>query len=115
MIRTAQKMTSEKRTEMRGGNGDVTITHLFTKDELSSHTRLCAKLTIPPKCSIGFHQHLDEEEVFYILKGRAEVDDDGTIYEVNPDDAILTGNGAGHSLTCISDEPLEVLAVIGTF
>ncbi len=115
MIRKAHEMVSETRTDMRDGKGEITITHLFTKSELSSHTRLCAKLTVPPGGSIGFHTHEQEEEVFYILKGHAEVDDNGETREVEPGDAILTGNGAGHSLTCISKEPLEVLAVIGTF
>ncbi len=115
MIRNTKQMKEDVREKMRGGNGAVTITHLFTKDELKSNTRLCAKLTIPSGASIGFHNHENEEEIFYILSGRGKVDDDGRICEVSPGDAILTGNGAGHSIECISEEPLEVMAVIGCY
>ena len=115
MIRNKKEMKNDERENMRGGKGVVTITHLFTKDELKSNTRLCAKLTVPPWASIGFHNHIDEEEVFYILSGRGKVDDNGQIREVSAGDAILTGNGAGHSIECISEEPLEIMAMIGCF
>jgi mannose-6-phosphate isomerase-like protein (cupin superfamily) len=115
MIRNKKEMKKDVRTNMRDGSGAVTITHLFTADELKSNTRLCAKLTVPPGASIGFHNHIDEEEVFYILSGRGKVDDNGQIREVVAGDAILTGGGAGHSIECISEEPLEVMAVIGCF
>ncbi len=115
MIRNKKEMKKDVRENMRNGNGAVTITHLFTKDELKSNTRLCAKLTLPPGASIGFHNHENEEEVFYIINGRGKVDDNGIIKEVNVGDAILTGGGAGHSIECISEEPLEIMAVIGCF
>ena len=115
MIRNKKEMKKDVREKMRGGNGVVTITHLFTKDELKSNTRLCAKLTVPPGANIGFHEHIDEEEVFYIISGRGKVDDNGQIREVGAGDAILTGNGAGHSIECISEEPLEIMAMIGCF
>jgi len=115
MIRNEKEMKKDVRENMRDGNGAVTITHLFSNDELKSKTRLCAKLTLPRGASIGFHNHIDEEEVFYILSGRGKVDDNGKIREVSGGDAILTGGGAGHSIECISEEPLEIMAVIGCF
>ncbi len=115
MIRRGMEMASEQRTEMRGGKGTITITHVFKKDEMQSATRLCARITVPPGAGIGFHEHADEEEVFYIITGRGRVDDNGTIAEVGPGDAILTGGGAGHSIECISAEPLEMLGVIACF
>ena len=115
MIRNEKEMKKDVKKNMRDGNGVVTITHLFNNDELKSDTRLCAKLTLPPGASIGFHNHIDEEEVFYILTGRGKVDDNGKIREVSVGDAILTGGGAGHSIECISEVPLEIMAVIGCF
>ena len=66
MIRNKKEMKKDVRKKMRNGNGAITITHLFSEDELKSNTRLCAELTIPPGASIGFHDHVDEEEIFYI-------------------------------------------------
>jgi len=116
MIRRAGEYQVDIRTEMRGGDGEVKIEHLWDEEnELKAETRLFAKLTLAHGCSIGFHHHDDEEEIFVIIKGAAEADDNGQKVVLNTGDTILTGNGAGHSIKCISAEPLEILAVISCY
>jgi len=102
--------------EMRGGTGEVLIEKFWDPEtELKGNNRLCAKLSLEPGSSIGFHHHNNEEEVFVILKGVAEVDDNGTVDTLYPGDTILTGDGAGHSLKSIGNETLEVMAVIACY
>jgi len=115
MIKRKHQMTSEQRSAMRGGSGTITITHLFGKGELKSPTRLCARLTIPAGASIGMHPHDNEEEVYYVLSGRCRINDNGIEEELCPGDAVLTGGGASHSVTCLSTEPCELMAFIPTF
>ena len=112
MIRKSNDMVKEVRQRMRDGCGSVEITHVFKKEELKGKVRLFAKLVLEQNCSIGFHLHENEEEVFYILSGRGMVEDNGTKYEVEAGDAILTGDGAGHSVSNTGKEPLEIMAVI---
>jgi len=112
MIKKAEQMVKEIKEQMRGGKGSVELTHVFMKDELKGKSRLFAKITLNPGCSIGPHQHVDEEEIFYILEGKALVDDDGVKREVAPGDAVLTGGGATHSIENIGDKPLVLMAVI---
>lgn len=112
MIKRADEMQSEIRHKMRGGEGAVRIEHIFAKEELNSSTRLCARITLEPGSSIGYHEHIAEEEIFYIISGTAEIDDNGTKKEVGPGDAVLTGNGAGHAVRNIGQDNLEMLAVI---
>ena len=112
MVRRKADMIKEVRERMREGSGKVEIVHIFKKEELKGKVRLFARLILNKNCSIGFHKHEDEEEIFYILAGRGIVDDDGATSEVSTGDAILTGNGAGHTICNENDEPLEVLAVI---
>lgn len=38
-----------------------------------------------------------------------------TSVELGPGDTILTGNGDGHAIRCVGDEPLELIAVISTY
>jgi len=71
---------------MRGGNGTVRIEHYWDKDDLKSRTRLCARLVIEPGSSIGFHEHVDEEEVFVILRGQGTVQDGNARTAVGPGD-----------------------------
>lgn len=115
MIKSQQEFNSEIRKNMRNGNGEILITHLLnTAEDLKAQARLFAKLTIEKNCSIGYHEHINEEEIFYILKGTAELDDNGTKKILNAGDIAVTSN-AGHSIANAGDETLEVLAVILKF
>lgn len=112
MYRKAEEMVTELRESMRGGKGTAQIKHIFKTDEFRGKARLLAEITLPIGSSIGFHQHDQEEEIFYFLSGQGRVDDQGVIKEVNPGDAVLTGGGNGHSVENIGDQPLVFLAVI---
>ena len=115
MIRKSNDFTSEIRKNMRDGNGEIIISHILNPaDDLKAPARLFAKLTIEKGCSIGYHDHIGEEEIFYILKGTAELDDNGTKKILNAGDAAVTSD-AGHSIANIGEETLEVLAVILKF
>lgn len=116
MIRKQSDYRIDERPEMRGGNGTVRIEHLFEPGtELKSPTRLCAKLYLEPGVSIGFHRHESEEEIFVIVKGQGEIDDNGTSRQVAAGDSVLTGNGAGHAVKNTGSETLEILAVISKY
>jgi mannose-6-phosphate isomerase-like protein (cupin superfamily) len=115
VIKNAQDMRVELREKMRGGTGAAQIKHIFEQQELKGKCRLFATITLEPGCSIGPHPHDSEEEVYYILKGRAKVVDDGEERELQPGDAVLTGGGASHSIANIGEETLELLAVILTY
>ena len=112
MIKRADQMVSEIREKMRGGEGSVEILHLFKMDEMKGKARLVAKIRLKAGCSIGFHEHNEEEEIYYILSGNGEVNDGGNIAKVGPGDAVLTGNGAGHSITNAGSEPLDFMGII---
>ncbi len=112
MIRKANEMAVENREHMRDGEGTVVVTQAFANEEMTSKTRLCAKLTLVKGASIGIHTHLDEDEIYYILSGRGIVDDTLSKTEVGVGDAVLTGNGESHSISNPFDETLELLAVV---
>jgi mannose-6-phosphate isomerase-like protein (cupin superfamily) len=112
MVKKSPDMEKEVRERMRDGMGKVEIIHLFKKEELKGKVRLLARLVLKKDCSIGFHRHEGEEEIFYIISGKGIVDDNGTSSSVKAGDAVVTGGGAGHSIMNRDDEPLEILAVI---
>ncbi|MCF7853672.1 MAG: cupin domain-containing protein [Candidatus Pacebacteria bacterium] len=112
MIRRDGSYDTDVREKMRGGEGAVKIEHLWKKDELKGRTRLCARLTLPPGATIGYHKHEDEEEVFYVVSGAGLVEEGDESRKVNAGDTILTGNGAGHAVEAVGDQPLVMLALI---
>ena len=115
MIKRADQMREEVRPRMRGGEGEVKIHHLFEAGEYRGHARLVARIVIEPGSSIGPHEHKEEEEIFYVLRGKARVIEDGVVHELGPGDAAIAGGGQTHSLANAGEEPLEVLAVILTY
>ena len=112
MIKKKNEQIAEVRQNMRGGDGEVNIRHYFKKDEINASCRLCAELKLKPGASIGSHEHVSEDEIYIIQKGKAVVIDDGNSVEVNAGDAILTGKGASHSIKNIGSDELIVTAVI---
>ena len=92
MIKKRSDQEVEKREKMRGGAGTVMVRHYFKSDEIkarlsaearlappcgAARTRLCAELVLPPGASIGAHDHVDEDEIYLIQKGRGLMTDGG--------------------------------------
>jgi mannose-6-phosphate isomerase-like protein (cupin superfamily) len=112
MIRRKTEMEKEVRERMRDGKGAVEILHVFRRDELHGKARLFARMRLRTGCSIGYHLHDGEEEIFYILSGTGQVTEGSTTTQVGPGDAVLTTSGGGHSIENLGAEPLDFLATI---
>ncbi|MBR4163211.1 MAG: cupin domain-containing protein [Solobacterium sp.] len=113
MIRYSEECKVEYREHMRDGDGTVKLTHFINApEELNSKGRLFAKITLEPGCSIGYHVHEHDSELFHILKGVAEYSDNGEIKTVKAGDVTICGVGQGHSIANKGTETVEVIAVV---
>jgi mannose-6-phosphate isomerase-like protein (cupin superfamily) len=112
MIKKKNLQEIETREKMRDGTGEVTVRHYLKPEEIKARTRLCAELILPPGASIGPHDHVDEDEIYLIQKGQGLMTDGGKEFPVAAGDAILTGQGASHSIKNTGAEDLIVTAVI---
>ncbi|HNX68310.1 MAG TPA: cupin domain-containing protein [Candidatus Omnitrophota bacterium] len=112
MIKKRSRQEIETRKNMRGGTGEVTIRNYFKPEEIKARTRLCAEMTLPPGASIGLHDHVEEDEIYLIQKGTGIMTDGGKEVTVEAGDAILTGQGASHSIRNSGTEDLVVTAII---
>ena len=110
MIVHSSEQALEKRPNMRGGNGTVELRALIP--ELPAATRLFSRIELAPGCSIGYHVHENETELFYFVSGSGRVSDDGTWIDVCAGDAMSTPSGHGHSVENTGSEPLVLLAAI---
>ena len=99
------------RESMRGGDGCAVLHHILTEKNRPSKCRLFSRITLLPGCSIGEHTHKNEAEIFYILSGRAQMTDSNKTLTLEAGDSCLTAN-ASHSIRCLGEDPLEILAVI---
>lgn len=106
-----EQYQTEIRESMRGGNGSVVFEHI-SKDCLPDHMRLMAKITLHQGCSIGYHVHENETEIFYVLSGCGLANDDGVTFTLSAGETLITSSGHGHSIENRSAEPLVILASI---
>ncbi|MCR4576902.1 MAG: cupin domain-containing protein [Clostridiales bacterium] len=113
MIRKADACNIEYREHMRDGDGTVMLTSLIAgPEELNNKGRLFSKITLRPGCSIGFHIHDHDAELFYILTGTAEYNDNGNICTVTAGDVTICPTGTGHGIANKTDQLVELVAVI---
>ena len=112
MIRKAADCQKEYRENMRGGNGTVEITNFATPAELNDKGRLFANITLKPGCGIGYHVHETDSELFYVMKGEALYNDNGTESTVSAGDVMLCPAGTGHAVSNNGEEDVELCAVI---
>lgn len=113
MIRKPEDFRTEQKEHMRDGDGTVILTHFITgPEELNGKGRLFSKITLNPGCSIGYHVHEKDAELFYILRGTAEYNDAGVIRTVKAGDVTICPTGTGHGIANRSAEVVELVAVI---
>lgn len=115
MIIKEADMTFTVKEKLRGGIGNVIIKNIIEQGEYDGKARLIATITIPVDSSIGTHIHDKEEEIFYVLQGEANYEDNGNMVVLKQGDSCICRSGQQHSLSNRSkEEPLVVLAIILT-
>ena len=113
MIRKADEVTVEYREHMRGGPGTAQVRNFIAgPEEMCNKGRLFAKITLVPGAGIGSHEHENDSELFYILSGTAEYEDNGNIVTLHAGDVAICPPHETHAITNNSDENVEVMAVI---
>ena len=95
-----------------GGAGDLTNVIITPADEMYGKNRLFQHCYLNKGCEVAYHEHHGDGEVYYVLAGVGEFNDNGTVTTDYPGDACWTPDGQGHSMKCISDETLEFIALV---
>ena len=105
-------MTTERIENMCGGGGHVIVKRILDAKELNGKCGLYAQVTIEPGCSLGYHEHHNESETYYIISGEGEYDDNGTKRMVKAGDKTFTPDNCGHGLKNTGTEDLVFMALI---
>lgn len=113
MVRKSNDKQVIRKPSPFDGEGEITVRSLLNgPEELSQKGRVFAHTTVYPGSAIGYHIHDQESETYYILSGHGVVSNNGTPVEVCPGDVTYTGPGEGHSIRCVGEEPIEMIALI---
>ena len=73
-----------KAEHVGGGAGFIMKEALLSGEELGRYCRMFSKVTLPPGCELGHHEHHDETETYYILSGKGMYDDNGKAIPAEP-------------------------------
>lgn len=112
MIRKANERETTV-VQKYGGNGTVSMSPIiFSNEELNNKGRLFSHITVEPGNEFGYHVHNGESEIYYVLAGKGEYNDNGNTVIIEKGDVTFTRSGEGHGVKSIGDEPLEVAALI---
>lgn len=112
MIKKAERQQVRIRENVRGGEGALTFHDFLTPEESFGSGKLFSRTVIPPGASIGEHPHDGEFEVYYLLKGYAEVLDHGEWAALNQGDVHVCANGESHGIRNPAGTEAEVLMLI---
>ncbi len=100
----------------REGEGDALwfLGNLVTVKAASGDTR--GRLTVveflnPAGFAPPLHRHRDEDELFYIISGRATFHCEGTKLQAAPGDVVFLPSGLPHTFLVSPDEPLRTLQI----
>jgi len=113
MIKRKSEIVPHVHKELRGGVGEVAMHAFMSEEEANGAGRLFARIVIEtPGDSIGQHVHEGELETYYILEGKALVDDNGEEVVLEPGDAHICVDGNYHSITNVGEGAMEFIAII---
>ena len=112
MLFQREKKTQDLRKNCRDGEGAVLFEAFCQAESLPKPYRMFSEAVLEKGCSIGKHFHEDETEIYYVLEGRATIDDNGATVTADTGDMHVCYSGQYHSVKNDCEEPLRLLCVI---
>jgi quercetin dioxygenase-like cupin family protein len=111
MIRNTQEKAVIENAH--GGVGSIEIHKKITKEDQVEGLSLFAKVVVSPHSTIGYHQHTDDAEAYYVLKGEGIfLNHNEERVPVKAGDICLIKKGQSHGLENHTDNELEMIAVV---
>jgi mannose-6-phosphate isomerase-like protein (cupin superfamily) len=92
-----------------GGAGKIRFARPFSAADFETDLSFIDYVEIPPGSSIGVHTHGENEEVYFIVRGKGIMITNGTEYRVEAGDLIVNQRGWTHGLRNDTSAPLHVL------
>ncbi|MGC8768662.1 cupin domain-containing protein [Calditerrivibrio sp.] len=74
--------------------------------------KMFSVVTLNSDSMVGYHQHVDDMEIYLMLDGTAVVNDNGTVDLLKSGDMLVTNFGEWHSIENKSADPITFMAII---
>src|SRR5699024_4874557 len=95
-----------------GGQGTICSKSYIKKDDFQGIDKVL-EIALEPHASIGYHLHDDYSELYHIISGYGQFqDEDGEMKDVGLGDCCIITKGQSHGLVNLQEEPLKMLAIV---
>ena len=120
VVRYKNDIPNFKVDNCQGGQGSIFVRQILGFDislavpgfpEDSDAFHFVHITTLPEGTSVGEHFHIDNEEFYYVIRGKGEMLVDGDKYVMEPGFIGLIKNGKAHSMKNIGKEDLQIMVV----
>ena len=108
--RSSDKTTAQKK--MFDAPGEVIFNHILNAGEFHDAGRIFSHVVLKPGCGLGKHAHKGDFEVYYVLKGEAAYDDNGTMTTLKAGDVAVCQDGESHSVLNEGSSDFEFIALV---
>lgn len=96
----------------KDGKGFLIMEPVLSEKELGNKCKLFSKVTLKPGCSMGYHKHEGNGEVYYILSGEGLYNDNGELKKIGAGDITWCPDGSAHGLENTGSVDLVFMALI---
>lgn len=97
----------------RLGKGRMKMNTIISDKDQVEGLSLFATLELDIDSEIGYHQHINEAEAYFIVSGTGEfTGNDGFKKQVSSGDLCLIEKGQSHGLKNIGNQPLSFIAIV---
>ena len=109
MLTKFESITPVEVNNLRGGMGSCT---LYKLEDLPVQYKMFAKIVIHPNSSIGYHAHVGDEEIIYVLEGvgKVIVEEETKVLEQGMINVCKENHY--HSVINDSDKDLVILGIV---
>jgi mannose-6-phosphate isomerase-like protein (cupin superfamily) len=113
MITNNTNVQSIQRINPLGGTGELNGFELVSKEMFNDKLNGFYYNELSVGSEVGFHQHVGNSEVYYLLSGQAQVkDNDDNWVDFKVGDCLYTSDGMWHALKNTGDTKVKFLAFI---
>ena len=111
MIKNYLETTKQAMDSSHDGSGPVDLYEIWEKSDFLSNIDFVDRVVIPPRSTVGTHRHGDNEEMYIVLSGTADMTIEGKAVTVRKGDMILNPPNGEHGLQNNSDDDIDLLVI----
>lgn len=112
MIRKINEREISIKENLKGGKGSINFRQIGRNEDFYNKIKMFSTLTISPGDSIGYHTHINEQEIMLINKGEGLYKDDDKELIVHEGDVTVCYENHYHGIENTSNKNLEIIAMV---